>query len=99
TSCYRDWSSDVCSSDLVQEDPEALMDARLLGEPEDARELVLQRAGAVRVDVRRRQHDTTSAQWQELLERRLVASGDHLRAAARRSEERRVGKEGRPPVT
>ena len=37
----------------MDEDPEALVDRRLAGDPEDARELVLQRAGPVGLDVRR----------------------------------------------
>src|SRR3954451_20698270 len=36
--------------DLVQQDPEALVDGRLLRDAEDARELVFQRADPVRLD-------------------------------------------------
>jgi hypothetical protein len=39
--------------DLVDEDPEALVEGRLGRDPEDARELVLERAGQVGLDVRR----------------------------------------------
>ena len=65
----------------MHEDPEALVERRLLRDPEHARELVLQRARPVGVDVRGRQHDAVAALRQERLERRLVASGDRLRAA------------------
>src|SRR3954449_12245173 len=53
---------------LVQEDPEALVDRRLLRDPEDARELVLQRADPVRLDVRGRQHQPVAAAGDERLQ-------------------------------
>ena len=65
---------------LVHEDPEPLVDGRLLGDPEHPRELVLQRAGPVGVDVRRREHDAVAALGQERRERGLVAGGDRLGA-------------------
>ena len=67
---------------LMHQDPEALVDRRLLRDPEDARELVLQRTRSVRVDVRGGQHDAVAALGQERLERGLVARGDRLRAPA-----------------
>ena len=67
----------------MQEDPEALVDGRLLGDPKDARELVLERARAVGVDVRGGEDDAAAAQGQKWLQRRLVARGDHVRAATR----------------
>ena len=63
-------------------DPEALVDGRLLRDPEDPRELVLQRARAVGLDVRCRQREPFAAPRQELLERRLVAGDDPLGADA-----------------
>src|SRR5207248_2362223 len=65
---------------LMDEDPEALVDGWLLGDPEDPRELVLQRARPVRVDIGGRKHHAVSALGQEWLERRLVASCDRLTA-------------------
>ena len=73
----------VALEHLVHEDPEALVQRRLLRDPEHPRELVLQRAGPVGVDVRGRQHHAVAAPGQERLQRRLVAGGDRLRAAAR----------------
>ena len=58
---------------LVHDDPEALVDRRLLRDPEDARELVLERADPVGVDVGRRQHQPAAAARDERVERRLGA--------------------------
>ena len=63
---------------LVHDDPETLMDRRLLRDPEHPRELVLQGTGAVRVDVRRGQHHAVAARRQERLHRRIVP-GHHRR--------------------
>ena len=66
----------------MDEDPEPLVERRLLRDPEDARELVLQRARPVGVDVGRRQHHPVSAQRQKRLERRLVTRGQRGGAGA-----------------
>ena len=72
---------------LVQHDPEALVDRRLLRDPEDPRELVLQRAQAVGLDVRGRQHHAVAAAGDEGVQRRLGGGGaggrDLGRVAAR----------------
>ena len=49
-------------------------------DPEHARELVLQRAGPVGLDVGRAQHEPVAAPRQERLERRLGARGDRAGA-------------------
>ena len=72
----------VALEHLVHGDPEALVQGRLLRDPEDPRELVPQRAGAVGVDVGGGQQHAIAAHRQEALERRLVASGDHARPPA-----------------
>src|SRR5204863_6412760 len=46
---------------LVDGDAEALVDRRLLRDPEDARELVLERAQPVGLDVRGREHQPVAA--------------------------------------
>ena len=71
--------------DVVDEDPETLVDRRLLRDREDPRELVLQRTGPVEVDVGRREPEAVAAlaPRQELLERRLAAGGDRARRARR----------------
>ena len=51
----------VALEDLVDEDPEALVDRRLARDPEDARELVLQRARPVGLDVRGAQQQPVAA--------------------------------------
>ena len=68
---------------LVHHDPEPLVDRRLLRDPEHARELVLQRARPVGVDVGRGQHDSVTAHRQERLDRRVVARRHRLRPAPR----------------
>ncbi len=65
----------------VDQDPEALVDRRLLGDREDARELVLQRARPVEVDVRRREPEAAAAARDERLQRRLLARRDEVAAA------------------
>ena len=65
---------------LVDEDPEALVERRLGRDPEDARELVLQRARPVGLDVGRAQHQPVAAAREERLERRLGALRDRPRA-------------------
>ena len=64
----------------MHEDSEPLVEGGLLRNPEHARELVLQRAGPVRVDVRRGQHNSVASLGQERLERGLAAGGDRLGA-------------------
>src|SRR5829696_10424255 len=59
--------------DLVQRDPEALVDRRLLRDPEDTCELVLERADPVGVDVARGEHEAAPAPRDEWVERRLRA--------------------------
>ena len=51
----------VALQHLVEEDPEALVHRRLLRNPEDARELVAQRAGAVGLNVGGAQHKPFAA--------------------------------------
>ena len=68
---------------LVDDDPEALVDGRLLRDPEDARELVLERADPVRVDVARGQHEAAAAAWDERIERGLGAVAVRRGAALR----------------
>ena len=68
---------------LVDEDPEALVERRLARDPQDARELVAQRAGAVGLDVGGREHEAVAAARQEGLERRLLARGEGAGAHAR----------------
>ena len=69
--------------DVVDEDAEALVDRRLLGDAEDARELVLQRAGQVEVEVGGREAErAVAAARQEGLQRGLLAGGDQLAPAA-----------------
>src|SRR5207245_7127295 len=80
TSCYRDWSSDVCSSDLLAGPPENLPHARAV-----AREAEALEALAGRVEAKHR----VAA---EVADPDLIALV-HID----RSEERRVGKEGRTP--
>ena len=65
---------------LVDDDPEPLVDRRLLRNAEDPCELVLERAGPVEVDVGRGQRQALAAAREEGLERGLVALGDQLAA-------------------
>src|SRR2546423_3235634 len=67
---------------LVEEDAEALVDRWLLRDAEHARELVLQRADPVRLDVGRRQHQAVAATRDERLERLALGRADRLSAAA-----------------
>src|SRR5206468_11919766 len=64
--------------DLVDDDPEALVDRRLLRDAKDASELVLERAGPVELDVGGGERQALSPLGQEGLQRRLVALGDQL---------------------
>src|SRR6266545_1268222 len=66
--------------DLVDDDPEALVDRRLLRDAEDAGELVLERTGLVERDVGGRERQALAASREEGLERRLVALLDQLAA-------------------
>src|SRR5204862_8301481 len=75
----------VALQHLVDDDPEALVDGRLLGDAEDAGELVLERAGSVELDVRCRKRKALAASRQEGLERWLVALGDQLAPALGRA--------------
>src|SRR4051794_10107752 len=61
---------------LVDDDAEALVDRRLLGDPEDARELVLERAEAIGLDVRRGQEQAVAAARDERLERVVGSRAD-----------------------
>ena len=70
----------VALQHLVDEDPEALVHRRLARDPEDARELVLQRARPVGLDVGGAQQQPVAAARQERLQRRLVARRDRARA-------------------
>ena len=63
---------------LVDEDPESLVDRRLLRDREHPRELVLQRAGPVEVDVGGGQRQAVATAGDELLQRGLAPSGDQL---------------------
>ena len=65
---------------LVDEDAEALVERRLGRDPEHARELVLQRARPVGLDVGGAEHQPVAAARQELLQRRLRALRDGPRA-------------------
>ena len=67
----------------MDEDPEALVERRLARDPEDARELVLQRARPVGLDVRGAEQQPVAARGQEGLQRGLLAGGDGGRAGAR----------------
>src|SRR3954451_8204717 len=62
---------------LVEDDAEALVDRRLLRDPEDARELVLERAEPVGLDVRGRQHHAIAAARDEAVECRLRATPEY----------------------
>src|SRR5829696_2070752 len=54
---------------LVDDDPEALVDRRLLGDPEDARELIFERAGPVERDVGGGERQPLASPRKEGLER------------------------------
>src|SRR5690242_20090431 len=70
---------------LVDDDSEPQVDRRFLRNPEDARELVLERAGPVEVDIGRRKRQALAPARQEGLQRGLVALRDQLTAALRRT--------------
>ena len=63
---------------LVDHDPEALVDGGLLWDSEDPRELVLQRAGAVELDVGGGESQSLAAPREEGLQRGLIALCDQL---------------------
>src|SRR6185436_18064902 len=68
--------------DVVDEDAEALVDRRLLGNAENPRELVLQRAGQVEVEVGGREAErAVAAARQEVLQRGFVSGRDQPLAA------------------
>ena len=67
----------------MDDDAEALVHGRLGRDPKDARELVLQRARPVGLDVRGREQQALAAHRQEGLQRRLVAGGDRHGSGAR----------------
>src|SRR3712207_7446941 len=58
-------SSDLALEDVVDEDPEALVDRRLLRNAEDARELVLERARQIEDEVRRGEAQSLAARSEE----------------------------------
>src|SRR5690349_2002057 len=70
----------VALEHVVDEDPEALVDRRLLWDREDAGELVLERAGQVEVDVGGGQREAAGAHRDERLEPGLAAARELLRA-------------------
>src|ERR1035441_10923594 len=83
TRCLSDWSSDVCSSDLMQLETGRMTEAQF----DDEEKLLLDRLDAVnsRLDGEEEPEDTEEPD--------TVESEDDT--ANPRSEERRVGKEGR----
>src|SRR5205809_1708468 len=81
TRCSRDWSSDVCSSDLIHRDVGV---ERTL----DAHRFFRRQEEAIAVDRRGEVHALLGEAAQR-------AEAEHLEAARIRSEERRVGKEWR----
>src|SRR5206468_9936159 len=95
----RDWSSDVCSSDLVG-------DSRAYWLPEDGEPQLLTAddslagqmaaAGAQPAEIAAHQSAGALVRW---LGADAPDSTPHLRMFTPRSEERRVGKEGRSPWT
>src|SRR5690606_39772159 len=86
----RDWSSDVCSSDLVALGAEEQDHAALLGDArEEVHRVVEQRDGLLEID------DVDLAAGAEDVRAHLRVPVTGLVAEVDRSEERRVGKEGR----
>src|SRR5207245_5001011 len=83
TRCYRDWSSDVCSSDL------AVVWAR--GLRPGALDVTV---GAVGADTARTRHSLAVTAQRDLTG--TLTLGELAPATRYRSEERRVGKERRP---
>ena len=79
----------VALQHLVDEDAEALVDRRLARDPEDARELVLQRARPVGLDVGRAQQQAVAAAWAGTAPATArCAPRPPARAAARRARRR-----------
>src|SRR5205814_8004839 len=86
TRCLSDWSSDVCSSDLIFFD-RTVVPLRLEEDP-----IAVRRPRQLARDRRRREEFARLARHQLRLQRQEIGEyEDHQR----RSEERRVGKEGR----
>src|SRR5207245_8159878 len=82
TRCYRDWSSDVCSSDL---DAAVLMAVKAWKmDPKDITMLQTGGTSARMAALLSKKVDATVQSYPEIFEARKL-----------RSEERRVGKEGR----
>src|SRR5207245_6109299 len=90
TRCYRDWSADVCSSDLELEDPYENMGAQLVKE-------VASKTNDAAGDGTTTATVLAHAIFKEGLKN--VAAGANpmivKHGIDKRSEERRVGKEGR----
>src|SRR5690349_23509554 len=88
TRSLRDWSSDVCSSDLTAA-PEKPADRPDVPKSMTADELANRRLIVILFD--------TSSMQPEEIDRAVKAAGEYLekQVAPARSEERRVGKEGR----
>jgi hypothetical protein len=72
----------VALQHLVDDDAEALVNGLLGGDPQDARELVAQRAAAVGLDVRGGQRQADALARQERPERVLLAGDQRLSARA-----------------
>src|SRR5207249_7920259 len=87
TRSKRDWSSDVCSSDLLRNDAPALTQARVSIRLRDGRTLASYADGA-------RGYSDRPATAQELTDKFRACAGRVLDPdRTDRSEERRVGKE------
>src|SRR5207253_5393532 len=86
----RDWSSDVCSSDLRHRD-------RSYGKPDDAQITLLPKSFDHAFHSHTNRARPSSWFCKSLLGRRLIVASWRrlLPPAGARSEERRVGKEGR----
>src|SRR5207245_6658979 len=83
TRCYRDWSSDVCSSDLIHDTGKSV--AQAVKEAEGKVGAPVKIAGFVRYAL----GEGIEKQESDFAAEVAAASGK------KRSEERRVGKEGR----
>src|SRR5207245_2996243 len=91
TTCYRDWSSDVCSSDLVG----AFTDAHfeLLKTFADQAVIAIENVRLfTELEEKNRALTQAHAQVSEALDQQ-TATAEILRVISRRSEERRVGKD------
>src|SRR5207249_6866630 len=87
TRSKRDWSSDVCSSDLIIRDPANPNLRGINGKPDYVRT-------ACEGSLRRLGVETIDLYYQHRVDPNTPIE-DTVRAMAERSEERRVGKEGR----